>query len=35
MFYRGGILDSKDCTPNYSHAVIIVGYGEEPSRIRD
>ena len=31
MFYQGGILDSFNCTPKYSHAVIIVGYGEEPS----
>ena len=27
MYYSGGILDSKNCTPRYSHAVIIVGYG--------
>ena len=27
MHYKGGIIDSKNCTPDYSHAVIIVGYG--------
>ena len=32
MFYEGGILDSYNCTPKYSHAVIIIGYGEEPSK---
>ena len=29
MFYEGGIIDSYNCTPEYSHAVIIVGYGKE------
>jgi hypothetical protein len=27
MYYSGGILDSIDCTPDYSHAVVIVGFG--------
>lgn len=29
MFYNKGILDTYNCTPTYSHAVIIVGYGED------
>lgn len=32
MYYSGGILDSWDCTPNYSHAVVIVGFGSIKSK---
>ena len=32
MYYSGGILDSWDCTPNETHAVVIVGFGSIKSK---
>lgn len=32
IYYSGGILDSWDCTPNWSHAVVIVGFGSIQSK---
>ena len=30
--YKGGIIDNVNCSRKTSHAVILVGYGEEPSK---
>jgi C1A family cysteine protease len=27
-FYKGGIIESKECTPEVNHAVLAVGYGK-------
>ena len=33
--YSGGILDTFECNQSVSHAVNIVGYGEEPAKNSD
>lgn len=35
LFYRGGVLDSKNCKPELSHAVTGVGYGTDKKTGKD
>ena len=35
LFYRGGILDTKNCKPSQNHAVIGVGYGTDKKTGKD
>jgi hypothetical protein len=31
LYYKKGIIDSKECTPDLTHAVLGVGYGKDRS----
>jgi hypothetical protein len=35
LFYRSGVLDSKDCDAKLTHAVIGVGYGKDEKTGKD